>query len=409
MPVMHSDGNVRIAYFVSHPIQYQVPLLSRLAVESDIVMKTFFASNLSVRTAGYHDAGFGQQVKWDMPLLAGYDYEFLPAWRDGDRLGFASPINHKLFASLRSFRPHLIWLHGYNTINQLRLIAYARMLKIPLLLRIDGTLFDRPRSAMKLAAKQLFFRAIEPAVSGALAVGSANADYWNHYFGGRVPVFDCPYAVDNEFFHSRCQEAALQREQFRASLGLEPGRPVILFAAKFLQRKRAPDLLRAFFKIVDSPRLAKRPHLLVIGDGEERPLVEALAAQAQPGDVQLLGFRNQTELPAFYDLCDCFVLASVDEPWGLAINEVMNAARPVIVTDQVGCQKDLVMDGVNGAVCKPRDPDSLAEALLRVLEDEDKLRAMGEASLRIVSGFNFEQNVSAIRGAIEDLVPGFKA
>jgi len=70
----------------------------------------------------------------------------------------------------------------------------------------------------------------------------------------------------------------------------------------------------------------------------------------QAGDIRFLGFRNQSELPRFYDLADVFVLASVDEPWGLSINEVMNAGRPVIVSDQVGCHRDLVHPGVNGSV-----------------------------------------------------------
>ena len=61
---------VRLAYLVSHPIQYQAPLLRRIAQEPDIELTVFFGSDFSVRD--YQDKGFGVEVKWDVPLLDGY-------------------------------------------------------------------------------------------------------------------------------------------------------------------------------------------------------------------------------------------------------------------------------------------------------------------------------------------------
>ena len=65
----------RLAYFVSHPIQYQVPLLKLLSEQPDIELNVFFLSDLS--TKQYTDTGFNQTVNWDIPLLKGYDYELL--------------------------------------------------------------------------------------------------------------------------------------------------------------------------------------------------------------------------------------------------------------------------------------------------------------------------------------------
>ena len=149
------------------------------------------------------------------------------------------------------------------------------------------------------------------------------------------------------------------------------------------------------------------PYLLIVGDGEERAMLEARAKTAGVGDVRFLGFRNQSELPRFYDLCDVFVLASVDEPWGLAINEVMNAARPVIVSDQVGCQKNLVQPGVNGFVVGAGDVEGLAESLRAVFADAQAARAMGAEGLRIVDGLSYEQNVRGLRVALAAVRPGF--
>ena len=90
---------VRLAYLVSHPIQYQAPLLRRIAQEPDIDLTVFFGSDFSLR--GYQDEGFGVAVKWDVSLLDGYRYEFLPVIRDNGTQTVTSPLNHGIMAGLR--------------------------------------------------------------------------------------------------------------------------------------------------------------------------------------------------------------------------------------------------------------------------------------------------------------------
>ena len=101
------------------------------------------------------------------------------------------------------------------------------------------------------------------------------------------------------------------------------------------------------------------------------------------------------------------MLASVDEPWGLSINEVMNAGRPVIVTSEVGCQKNLAHDGLNGCVIPAGDIDALAESIRAVLASRETRRAMGAQSLRIVNEYNFKQNVAGLRQALHAVSPAF--
>jgi glycosyltransferase involved in cell wall biosynthesis len=408
-PVPYSDQHkLRLAYFVTHPIQYQAPLLKRIAQEPDIDLKVFFSSDISVR--GYVDKGFGVQVEWDTPLLDGYDYEFLPVIRDameGNLFGSAGPINHGINKRLREGLFDAVWVHGYNYLTNLQAIRVANSMKIPVLLRAESTLHDRPRSQFKLAIKKFFFNRLKPRISAVLSIGKENTAYWKHNFGDEFPIFPFHYAVDNQYFQRQCAVASGTREEFRNSLGLEPTRPVILFSAKLSLRKRCIDLLEAYLRMVSSGSAEPAPYLLIVGDGEERASLEIRARDARPGDVRFLGFRNQSELPRLYDLCNVFVLASVDEPWGLAINEVMNASRPVIVSDEVGCQKDLVQNGVNGCVVHAGDIDGLAEALRTVLANGQVSQSMGAEGLRIISGYTFEQNVSGLRQAFHALVPGF--
>ena len=98
-PTPCAKRRVRLAYLVSHPIQYQAPLLRRIAQEPDIDLTVLFGSDFSVR--GYRDAGFGVGVKWDVPLLDGYKHEFLPLLRDQGNVSVASPLNYGIDRRLR--------------------------------------------------------------------------------------------------------------------------------------------------------------------------------------------------------------------------------------------------------------------------------------------------------------------
>src|SRR5271163_5269107 len=94
-----STKRVKVAYLVSHPIQYQAPLLRRIAQEPDIDLTVLFGSDFSVR--GYKDEGFGVGVKWDVPLLDGYRHEFLPVLRDNSNPGALSPLSYGILSRLR--------------------------------------------------------------------------------------------------------------------------------------------------------------------------------------------------------------------------------------------------------------------------------------------------------------------
>jgi glycosyltransferase involved in cell wall biosynthesis len=398
---------IRLAYFVSHPIQYQAPLLRRIAQEPDIDLTVFFSSDLSVR--GYKDSGFGVHVQWDVPLLEGYKYEFLPRIADGDHIGFAKPLNWGIFDRLRKGRFDAVWVFGYRSLASLQAIVAARLLRIPVILRAESNLHDHIRSRAVHAAKRALFAFLHNSVACVVPIGKKNRTYWEHYFGKDFPSFTMPYAVDNDFFQRRAREAAPQRESFRRELGLESGRPVVLYASKLQTRKRCIDLVDAYIRLAPAPGVDPSAYLLIVGDGEERANLEARVRESGLSSIRFLGFRNQSELPRIYDLCDVFVLPSYNETWGLIVNEVMNAGRPVVVTDQVGCQPDLVHDGVNGFVYPAFNVDALSQCLRRLIEDPDLRATMGENSLRIIRQYSFEQDVVALRSALAHAVPEFEA
>jgi glycosyltransferase involved in cell wall biosynthesis len=396
---------VRLAYLVSHPIQYQAPLLRRIAQEPDIDLTVFFGSDFSVRS--YQDEGFGVDVKWDVPLLEGYRHKFLPVIRDDGTQTVTTPLNYGIYSELRGREGEpgydLLWTHGYNMVNALHGMVAAKALGIPVLVRADMWLRDRPRSGPKLFLKILFFQFLKNMVDGVLPVGTLNIEYWRHYLGNEVPFFLMPYAVDNDYFQRRCREAAATRDAFRIELGIDAGRPAILFASKLQQRKYCSDLVDAYERLINDESDRPRPYLLIVGDGEERVALEEQARSRGLSDVRFCGFRNQSELPRFFDLSSVFVLPARHEPWGLVVNEAMNAGRAVILSDDIGCQPDLVTDGVEGYVFPVRDVNALTEALRRVLATPETAAQMGQRALNRINAWSFEEDIQALRQAIAQL------
>jgi glycosyltransferase involved in cell wall biosynthesis len=387
---------VRLAYLVSHPIQYQSPLLRRIAQEPSIDLTVFFGSDFSVK--GYKDEGFGVEVKWDIPLLDGFKHEFLPALRDNGTEGIFSPISRGILARLRGF--DALWVHGYATINQMHGILAANILDIPVLVRSDSQLKDRPRSGPKLAVKKLFFALLRNLVDGVLVSGTLNADYWRHYMGKDFPLFMLPYAVDNAWFQQQSRLAQSTLPELRAELNLAPGRPVILFASKLQTRKLCCDLVAAYASFIAESPEESPPYLVIVGDGEERANLEAQVAALGLTGVRFAGFRNQTEIPRFLALSTVFVLPARHEPWGLIVNEAMNAAIPVIVSDDVGAHPDLVTDGVEGCVYPVGDIPALTNALQRVLADPETTAAMGQRALTRINHWSFEADIAGLREAL---------
>lgn len=396
-------ADIRLAYLVTHPIQYQAPLLRRLAREPGLDLTVFFCSDLS--TKKFLDPSFGRVIDWDVPLLEGYRHEFLRALGGRGRVSFWRPFNYGLGRSLKEGRFEVLWIHGYNRWFHWLAMWSAKRLGLKVLIRDEATLSSARRNIGKRLLKTGFFAGLNRLADGFLAIGSLNREYYRHYGIPEEKIFWMPYAVDNSFFQTEARKAGARREEWRRELGLAPGRPVILFLGKLEPRKRPADLLAAYIHLTRKGAMAEPPYLLFVGDGEQRQPLEELAREMQLEAVRFLGFKNQTELPAYYDLCDVLVLPSVHEPWGLVVNEAMNAGKAVIVSDQVGCGPDLVRNGENGYTFPRGDIPALTTALRKVLADPETCRRMGARSRAIISPWGFSEDLAGLRQALQAVMP----
>ena len=391
---------IKLAYFVSHPIQYQAPLLRMIAADPDIDLKVFFYSDFSLKP--YQDSGFGKVIEWDVPLTEGYDYQFLDCWGSKQWKNiFQQPIAKNVTKQLKNGNFDAVWVHGWAWFCSLQVIFAAEKLNIPVLLRGESNGLQEPNHFIKKNVKKVFLDLLFKKISAFLYVGSLNYQFYRNHKVNIDRLFPVPYAVDNNFFQTQVKSARINRENLKRSLNLESNRSIILYAAKLIDVKRPQELLSAYRLLSVDGIQEPEPYLLFVGDGDLKASLENTAKETGWQSIRFLGFKNQSEMPAMYDLCDIFVLPSGFESWGLAINEVMNAGKAVVVSDVVGCVPDLVRHQQNGWIFPTGNLKELEKGIKWSLANAE---TAGLQSLKIIKKYSFTEDIKRIKLAITSVL-----
>lgn len=173
---------------------------------------------------------------------------------------------------------------------------------------------------------------------------------------------------------------------------------IIVTASRLVLKNATDDIIRAL------PLLPTKVKLVVVGDGEDRGMLVKLAGDLGVTErVLFLGTKSHVELPAILQACDVFCRPSLSEGLGNAFLEAMAAGLPIIGTP-VGGIPDFLTDGETGLFCQPRDPASIAKAVLR-LESEPELRAklIRQGGQLARTGYDWEVIAHDIRDMIQTI------
>jgi glycosyltransferase involved in cell wall biosynthesis len=379
---------VRLAVVTTHPIQYYAPVFKLIAERCRIDIKVFYTWE---RGASSLDEEFGKEVEWDIPLLDGYDYEFVS--NGGSfRKDLMGVRNHGLETILDRWSAEAVLVISWDYLSHLRVMRHFKG-RLPVLFRGDSTLLD-PIPTWKKVMRKAFLRFVYSHVDKALYVGTRSRDYFRWAGIPDKGLVYSPHAVDNERFHRTSEEGKGRSEEMRRALGIAPEDTVFLFAGKFIPKK---DPLTLILSFLDAG--LPNGHLVMVGDGQLSPRMQEVSAGRL--NVHFLPFTNQSEMPYVYGAADVLCLPSIGpgETWGLAVNEAMACGKAVLVSDRVGCAVDLVVDGRNGFYFRAGDRSDLKEKLLR-MGDTDLVRRMGSESLKRIQGWTFEAVAASIENAV---------
>ncbi|MEP7144206.1 MAG: glycosyltransferase family 4 protein [Ferruginibacter sp.] len=380
---------MRLAIISSHPIQYNAPWFALLAKSANIQVKVFYTWG-QLASEKKFDPGFGKEIAWDIPLLEGYDFTFIPnISKQPGTHHFRGIINPMLISEIEVFQPGAVLVFGWAFDSHLKVLRYFKG-RLPVLFRGDSTLLDEEKGFKKLL-RRFFLRWVYRHIDYALYAGENNKQYFiAHGIKQRQLVF-APHAVDNNRFTADADRAIPNMRVSRKKLGIEEGDFVLLFAGKF-EVKKNPFFIIELAKKITHPR-AK---FLMVGNGAEKDNI--LRAASSDKRIIFSDFQNQKEMPLIYTLADVFILPSIGpgETWGLSVNEAMACKKPVLVSCKAGCAADLVMENKNGLIIDTADTGETVNYINQLMLDTAKLRQMGNISFGHIQNFSFEKIVQAI-------------
>jgi glycosyltransferase involved in cell wall biosynthesis len=393
---------LRLAIVSTHPIQYYSPIFQTLACSTAVLPRVFYTWSQTA-TAAVSDPGFDRAITWDIPLLEGYESQFVlnTATRPGTD-HFRGLRNPDLVDAIEAWGADAVLVFTWNSESHLQTLRHFKG-RIPVLFRGDSTLLDRTRW-WRSAARRVFLSWVYRHVDVAIAVGSNNRDYFRWCGISEERIALAPHAIDTRRFSDPDGAHVQRAAQWRRELGIPATARVVLFAGKFQPKKDPLLLLEAFL------RCGAAGHLVFVGNG-------ALEAELRAGasgrtDVHFLPFQNQQAMPAVYRLCDVFALPSrgPGETWGLALNEAMAAGRPVIAGSKVGGARDLITADVNGWVFQSGDLEQLTTIMKNALTaTEANLIAMGAAAELESAHWSIDAAARGIEAAVITLHERHKA
>ena len=199
--------------------------------------------------------------------------------------------------------------------------------------------------------------------------------------------------------------------------GLEPGRflppeprpanafPLILFVGQLAERKGTPYLVEAC-RILAERQLAF--HCVIVGDGPQKELVERQVRKSKLQDrVHLAGRVFQEQIRDYFRSADIFVLPCIQTAGGdmdgipVSLMEAMAMEIPSISSPVSGIP-ELIEDGRNGLLVEEKNPLALADAIQRLMEDENLRRELGRKSReKVIREFDVDKSAEKLKNLFE--------
>jgi glycosyltransferase involved in cell wall biosynthesis len=230
-----------------------------------------------------------------------------------------------------------------------------------------------------------------------IAVAEPHGRYLAEHEGcpaGKVVVI--PNGIDAERFHPRPPS-----QRLLAELGLDPAAPVAGIVAALRPEKNHEMFLRVAASVHQELPAAR---FLVVGDGPQRPKLEALARSLGVADaVRFLGTRSDVD--EVLSLLDVLLLTSHMEANPICLLEAMAVGKPVVAT-RVGSVAETVLPGKSGYLVSPGDWQAMAAYVLELCSDRDRAAEMGRAGREYVMA---RWTVDGMVRGYEDLIAGVYA
>ncbi len=328
---------------------------------------------------------------------------------DGSGVIEAFKVAAALSKYIRKEKIDAVLLPSYSPFPNMLCVFSARLSGTKLILMSESWKRTEKASLPGRLFKHLLVRLFSSAIVGGTPHKQFACDY------GQQPskVFLGFDVVDVNYF-------AKQADKWRA---LSPAQLPItdlpqryfLSLGRFATKKNIESLVKAYASLLQrSPSMDIA--LVLVGEGEEQDALKKLVATLQlptrnatgngaqqppRAEVVFYPFQQVDKTPLFFARCEAFILPSMYEEWGLVVNEAMACSSPVIVSENVGCAADLVVNGKNGYTFDPASVEQLSTVLEHFVKDPSLAARMGSEGYQHIKQWGPERFAEGAINAIE--------
>lgn len=376
---------MKLVILQTHPIQYFAPIYRELSDRGNVDVSVIYLTDSGAKE--YYDPGFNRMVKWDIDLMTGYHSEVMrPDMELSDR-GFLGRNDRKLLSILKTENPDYILLYGYSSLMNWRAWLYAWQTGIKILYTSDSnSRIDIPAGTVKSFIKRILVSTFFSKIYRFLYPGEANAEYLQRYGATEDRLIWSPFAIDVARF---TKVGGTRERQYD-----------FVWIGKFVDGKRCHDYLSALLNLKSE---GIEFSALLVGDGPCRgEIIKSAKELVDEGSLEMQGFANQSEVPELLSASKTLVFTGENEAYGLMATEAAASGCALLMADSIGSvgQNSSAQPDVNTLVYKVGDVVALTNCMRMYLEDQELVRTMQSASLRIAR----EHDVDKAAAIIESIL-----
>lgn len=298
-------------------------------------------------------------------------------------------IPRGVFSTLKNFNPDVVLVSECGLVSIMVLLyrwLFGKSFKVVSIIddSYNMVIEDNHFSKRHKYAEQLLI----PCFDNIVNVEPRVADVFKGKYGKGVC---CPIIVDEEKARERYRQILPISEEYVRKYDLE-GKKVLLFVGRLVQLKNLQMVIPAFREIKDEDL-----KFVIVGSGEYENELKMLAKDDVR--IQFVGRMEGDELYAWYNIANCFVLASYQEAFGAVTNEALLGGCWCLISEKAGSQC-LIEIGVNGDVFNPNDKDGFRYLLEDSLKQQSKIPlplALRQNNMLI----DFETQIESVISALE--------
>lgn len=343
---------------------YRVPLFEGLSKLPSIDLFVYFCAKTH------------KERKWDILESDRYNYEIL----SGVTLEIGCIIYHinpSIISKLIKGKYEVVILSGCTDFTTQAAFVTSKLLKTPVILWSEGI-----EGAQSLLGKVIspLTKYIVRNVDAVIVPGMMSRDFHIKQGAVQEKIFIAPNIVDNKMFMQQSQKIKKEKEGLKQELNIQNVK-IILFVGQLIKRKGVEYLLKAYKKLkYEYDGIC----LVIIGDGALKNELEEICIKEHIKGVHFTGWVSEEQKIIYYSIADLFILPTLEDVWGLVINEAMCCGLPVISTKAAGCAVDMTLPGENGFIVDAASVEQLYSAMNEIILNDELARKMGKKSLEII-------------------------